>query len=330
MPSSHEAAGRSWVALGPRAWLELLRPLADEHARHGKVQLIAGEPSPDLIARVARTHAAECATFLVLEDPAQPSLRTQYVAPWLHGTNILLGWLRLAVRELESYAHRAAALLRRIQPEPSLILLGPREQRYRVLLDQLEHEAQAAANLTAFRWSAERIRRAPLIAALRCGPGATLYTGHGSAAGWFAYAGLRPQTFFGDEAWSSAESSALLFSLSCHTGQPAAPLQSHAFADALVAGGVAGCVVAPWSDSLHTDNCGLARGLIHALGRGSQSLHDILVGAASTGAALHDYAVIGDPGMLALASPHAAYRARRVFAPAQDADLGAFAATQRR
>jgi hypothetical protein len=317
-----------WMAVGPRWSLEVLVPLWNEHRRRGAAVLLPGDVHD--VERVASKLESDHATLLVIEDPTRPSARVAYDSPFLQradGSKVLLGFLRLDARDLATYARRAAAILaRRSEPEQTVVLLGPREPRYLALLDELERTAESSHELKAFRWSAERIRRAPLIAALKLGAAAVLYTGHGNADGWSARGGLSAHALAGADDRLADQVSALLFSLSCHTGRPAAatvagPFATQAFADRMIASGAAGAVFAPHDDPLHVDNRVLANALVRAIGNGRRRLRDILDAVRREEAPLRGYNVIGDPGLCAVAAPGAARQAASVFAPAADADL---------
>ncbi len=329
MWSSPDIETELWAAIGPDSLLEALAPLVDEQRRTRAVALFPGD-ARDLDKRAAAL--GHRATVLVLEDPAQASIRARYDSPFLTrtgGPDVLLGWLRLDERELARYARRAAALLkRRDAATQPVVLLGPRERRYLELLDDLERTGHALPRLKVFRWSAERIRREPVLHALHLGAAAVLYTGHGNRDGWFAYgSGVNIDALAAGEDWPASDTSALMLSMSCRTGAPDIPgigsgaLRRPCFADGIVARGVAGAVLAPRGDPLHADNRILATRLLHALGTGRKGLREILELARSEGASLKNYAVIGDPALMALASPEAVQRGARVFAPAADAEL---------
>jgi hypothetical protein len=100
-----------------------------------------------------------------------------------------------------------------------------------------------------------------------------------------------------------------------------APDARISFADALVACGVAGAVLAPVNEPLHADNRLLASALVRALGTGCSGLDEILGCVRSAGAPISGYAVIGDPALRAVAAPDAATLGARVFAPHPDHQL---------
>lgn len=321
-----------WAAVGPGALLDVLVPLRDEHGRRGPATLAAGDPRQ--LDRIAGDLPAGPVSLLVVEDPRVPSVRAEYDSPFLArspGHDVLIGWIRLDERELAAYARRAAAILRRPpQAALPLVLLGPRERRYLDLLDELQAGAVNAPGVEIFRWSAERIRRADVVAALRRGTAAALYAGHGSAGGWFAYGGLSGAALTEGSDWTEDETCALMLSLSCRTGLPrindgaaSGGLQC-GFADRIIAKGAAGAVLAPHGDPLHADNRRLAGALLAALAQGHRTWPGLLR-SASEQALLRGYAVVGDPGLPAAAAPGSASRCRTVSAPAPNTYVRAHA-----
>lgn len=324
MSCSPDNSGSVWAVLGPPSLLEVLVPLRDEHARCRETRLVPGGPSD--IESVVRSLAGRRASLLVMEDAGAASGRSGHTSPFLGGAgddNVLLGWLRLDRPELAAYVDRAVAISRRRRDEPNaVVLLAPRERRYLALLDQAERSARCSPALKLLRWSAERIRRAPLVDALRLGAGAVLYSGHGNASGWFAYGGINIDHLCSGEPWLPDHMSALVFSLSCHTGlvtgRAGETETRRGLADQMIARGVAGAVLAPSGDTMHENSRLLATGLTGALGRGCVWFRDILAHARSGGASLEGYAVVGDPGLQAVSATGAALRGARVFAPASE------------
>lgn len=318
MPCSRE--DDVWVALGPPAALERLVPLRDEHAKRRDARLIDGGPGDT--AKIARALAGRRACVLIVGDAGG---RHAMASPFCetHDAEVVLGWLQLAGPELTDYVDRAVAILRRRREEKRAVaLLASREDRYLALLDDLERSTAPAEALELFRWSAERIRRAPLAAALRLGASAILYTGHGAAGGWFGYGGVDAGHLTGDGRWQSHQCCALLLSLSCGAGaattgggQPRRGLS-----DEMLARGVAGAALAPLGDTLHENSRLLARALLDAMARGRDQLPDILRHARASGASLDGYAVIGDPTLGTASSNEAAAYGACVFAPPSDAD----------
>lgn len=333
MPCSPEAARappRRSIA-GPAALVDALAPLTDEWRQRGAVvqahRLVPGEDPGGLLDRLLGTPAGapsgarrECPLLLVLEDPTRPSLRARFAdTPCGHASAALPGWLRMDATALAAYAARAVAILRRAGQAPApLVLLGPREARYQAALDEFEACAARSETLTPLRWSAERIRKPPLLKALRLGAAAALYVGHGNRHGWLAYGGLGMDDLLAPaEPWSPDETTALFFALGCGGAGP------EGIADALVARGVAGAVLAPVGDPLHADNRRLAQALVDALARGYRTLPRLLEAVGAPMAAMRGagYVVIGDPGLGAQAASGALARGLGVFAPAPDATL---------
>ena len=327
--SSSPDSGPVWAAVGPEALLEVLVPLRDEHLEYRAATLNEGS-SADL-ERIA-SQLPRRSTLLVVEDPAEPSARSLHVSPFAKGSDggdVVLGWLRLGKRDLTAYVNRAVALLQRpAEPELPLVLLGPRERRYASLLDEVERGARCSPAVIPFQWSAERLGRWAVVKALRHGPGIALFTGHGNADGWFAYGGLSSRAFTSGDDWRHDQTTALMLSLACRTGQPcvrnaAEPREERpGFADHLVGSGVAGVALAPLGDPLHTDNRTLATTIVGALVDGHRSCCDLLNAIRGQGASLDGYAVVGDPALRAASSAGATARCRSVFAPSPDAVLG--------
>lgn len=334
MPCSPDAAPRAAPCrsvVGPAALVDALAPLVDEWRRRGAVvqayRLAPGEQLADRLDRLLGVHAEapgdvrrDGRLLMVLEEPNLPSLRAQ-VAGTARGyaSAALAGWLRMDAVAIAAYAARAVAILQRGGEAPaSLVLLGPREARYQAALDEVQACATGADALWPLRWSAERIRKPPLLNALRLGAAAALYMGHGNRHGWLAYGGLGSGDFLAlAEPWSPDETTAVFFALGCGGASP------EGIADAMVAHGVAGAVLAPIGDPLHADNRQLALGLVEALAHGHRTLPRLLEAVSAPTAAMRGagYMVIGDPGLGALAAPGALARGLGVFAPAPDAVL---------
>lgn len=290
-----------WAAIGPAALLDALTPLARLREAAGPVRLIEGSADDLPEALAARPD-----TLLVLEEPVSPSGREAATGPLVGPTCV--GWLRLDASGIAAYAATAVALAARPAQDPLLILLGPREARYAELLD----EVAAAAGVGSFRWSAERIRDEPMLRALRSGPAAALYAGHGSPAGWSAYGGVTAAAFTLAR-WDDGERIAGLFSLACGTGA------SGGFADQLIAAGAAGAILAPTGRSLHSDTRRLAPALAETRARlPGATLADVLMGLGEARACLAGHAVIGDPAIQLRPADGARSRCAAVSAPPPD------------
>ena len=304
----------------------MLVPLRDEHARFGPADLVPVESAR--IERFINEFHGEQTSLLVVEDADCPSLRERFPSPIT--TERCIGWLHLNREELARYATRVARLLdRNAEEQAALVLLGPREQRYLELVGELENSA-VALELSTLRWTAERIRRAPLTQALRVGAAAVLYTGHGNAGGWLAYGGLTASMLAGDEHWASDETNAMMISLSCSTGRrrssTRAGVSRRGFADEVVERGVAGAVLAPLTDPLHSHSRLVAQAVVRAIAESDGLVCDILEHVVRHGVSLDGYAVVGDPALPVRSSLGAAARAAAVFAPAADATLTVSAA----
>jgi hypothetical protein len=319
---------RNWVAIGPAPLLEMLAPLAEDHRRFGNAELV--EVSSGGIAEYVQNVCTPGVTVVIVESPFQPSVRERFKSPFVrssNGSSVFVSWLRLDQERLRAYADRAATLLKRSIDQPrTVVLLAAREQRYLQLLVELEGIAKHSRQLPLFRWSAERIRRTPLTSALKLGAAAVLFSGHGTARGWSAYGGMSAKTLTGNDAWSAEQASSVMFSLSCSTGSAGAfagladGAPELGFADAVVAKGAAGAVVAPVGDPLHANNRVLARALMHAMCGSSSCVREVLE-QASMHASLDGFAVVGDPELPLHSAAGAMKRGQSVFAPAAGAVL---------
>jgi hypothetical protein len=320
---------RKWVAIGPAPLLEMLAPLADEHRRRGDAELVEVSSSSH-VPRYVQSVSGPGTTVMIVESPFEPSARGQFRSPCVrasNGSSVFVSWLRLDAERLRAYATRASTLLNRPRDQPrAVVLLAPREQRYLQLLAELEHIAKHSEQLSLFRWSAERIRRAPLTSALKLGAAAILFSGHGTARGWYAYGGMSAKTLAGEDAWSAEQAASVMFSLSCSTGSAAPPAglvggaPELGFADAVVAKGAAGAVVAPVGDPLHANNRVLARSLMHAMCGSGSCVREVLE-QASMHTSLDGFAVIGDPELPVHSAAGAVERGEAIFAPAAGAVL---------
>jgi hypothetical protein len=332
---------RHWIAIGPAPSLSVLGPLRDEHLHAGSAELV--EVAPKNFAQYVQNVRMPDTTVLMVEDPTVPSVRDLVRSPFVptsHAQSVCVGWVRLGVSGLRAYALRAVALRARSREEARAIaLLAPREDRYLQLLSELEVCASEAEHVSVFRWSAERIRREPLVRALRLGASAVVFSGHGTARGWFAYGGVSANTLGVGDAWESHQTCAVLFSLSCSTGAPVelpgvpGGVRELAFADGVVEKGIAGAVFAPLGNPLHAGSRVLARALVRAMlgatagdrveadGGADDSLRAVLQRALLLGGSLEGCVVLGDPEMPLRATAGAVERGRAVFAPAADAVL---------
>jgi hypothetical protein len=305
----------------------MLVPLRDEHRRFRSAELVSVES--EHIERFVNEFRGGRTALLVVEDPDRPSLRERFASPVRCGADatedLCIGWLHLQLAELGQYAMRAATLLNRNVADRPVVLLAPRERRYLDLIGELESVAHSLS-LPTLRWSAERIRRSPLTRALRVGAGAVLYSGHGNAGGWLAYGGLTASMIAGDEPWTADETTAMMISLSCSTGRRRRPARAsdatrRGFADDIVASGVAGAVLAPLTDPLHSHSRLLAEAVVRALAEGDGRVCDVLQSIERHGTSLDGYAVVGDPALPVRCSAGAAARGAAVFAPSPDVVL---------
>jgi Peptidase family C25 len=323
MQSLHKQAPHVWVAVGSDQALNMLLPLWEEHRRRGPAFMVQGNAND--LSGARKLIGDQFGEILVLENPNEPPIRQHQSSPFPVGDRdckTVLGWLRMNFVELRDYATRAAGLMKRAcagaQP---IILLGPRDRRYLALLDELENATCNASEITTLRWSGERIRRTPMLASLRLGAKAALFSGHGNSSGWFAYGGVNGNSFLDNGAWSIDQTIGLLLSMSCQTGSFSSALKG-GFADAVVCNGVAGAAFAPIHDTLHKANRALSQALVKSMADGDACLGNILRAAYLSGASLDSYVVVGDPGLEVNAAPQAMAECKKVSAPAAFENIG--------
>jgi hypothetical protein len=323
MPCLHSQKPKLWVGLGPDQALQMLLPLWEEHQRHGEAVLLS-RSTYDLADLQEWLGNRDANIFIVSEKNSALQNETPCVVDVGDACGVI-GRLNADLSDIASYANRAAKLLQRRTAHPQPVaLLGGIETRYLTLLDSLvdslgdsEHNT---FDISTVNWSAARIRKPPLMRALRAGLAATLFTGHGTPQGWLAYGGISCPALLNGTPWTADETIGLLFSLSCKTGQDS-------FARELVTNSIAGAVLAPTSDVLHDSSRHLAHAIVKALAAGAGTLADVLRVASQT-SNLQGYAVFGDPALPPAASADAWTKSQKVFAPAPDFDLREFNSAQ--
>jgi hypothetical protein len=316
MPCLHSQKPKLWVGHGSDQALQMLLPLWEEHQRHGEAVLLS-RSTYDLAHLQEWLGDRDANIFIVSEK----NKTLHYQTPCLvdaGGACSVIGRLNADLPDIASYANRAAKLLQRRTAHPQPVaLLGGIETRYLTLLDSLVDSLgdseNNSSNISIFNWSAARIRKPPLMRALRAGLAATLFTGHGTPQGWLAYGGINCPALLNATPWTTNETMGLLFSLSCKTGQDS-------FARELVTNGIAGAVLAPTSDVLHHSSRHLAHAIVKALAAGAGTLADVLRIVSQT-SNLQGYAIFGDPALPPAASAEASTKSQKVFAPAPDFDL---------
>lgn len=130
------ATSKPWVLVASAEAIALLAPLVEAHQQVGPVRAIALQPGVPL----PKTAWQDAAAILWV-DPERHSPRTglpSWFLPGPKGQKIPVGWLPNAPEHLSTYAQIAATLWQRPRRPGPLTLLGSRDDRVQILLDQLD------------------------------------------------------------------------------------------------------------------------------------------------------------------------------------------------
>jgi hypothetical protein len=200
-------------------------------------------------------------------------------------------------------------------PRGPLVLLGQWEDRtLRLARQTLANFADTASRLPIFRWTAERIMRQDMLAALRAGPGIALYFGHARPRGWAGYHGVRAHHL--PEALG--EPLGVVLSLTCHTANR--HQASLSFAESMALSGLCAASLGATRKTVHIENGFLAHKICRTLaGTSIDVLGDLLLQSDLTPAeCAGDYRIIGDPLANLRGAREALEHCRSVFAPAPE------------
>jgi hypothetical protein len=231
-------------------------------------------------------------------------------APGTHLVTELGRHVAIGVLPAEAAAGTIAAVQGRREKRLGVgpvVLLGSREERARLLLDEVEAMLHGRSSLTVARLSAERLPRYELPGALAEGPGLAIYVGRGHRLGWAGYGGV--------EVWQldvpRAKPLGAVLSLTCQASARSGP--SPSFSEELVVRGRAAAALGSTELTPHTCNRSLAIAIAGRLAAGAATLADLLPAGHP---ALEGYRISGDP-LAPLIGAHGSRRAiAAVFAPA--------------
>lgn len=301
-----------WVAVGSEAALGHLQPLIEAHRKHRPVRLVRlpGESWEDHL---------EGAAGLLLVGNARRAARTSLPGVFVisrNGQRIPAGWLPDVGDRLGSFAEAAVKVMMRHGMGSCfgpVAVLGERGARSEEAAARAMEEF-ANASLPTFRWTAERLMRNDLLVALKCGPGAALYFGHGLSQGWNGYGGIRAA----DLRALSSEPIGAVLSLTC--GVASRWRGRFSFCEELVMSGVCAAALGAAGRSLHKKNVELGILLCRTLAAtGHGILGDLL--RKLPPAHLSRYRIVGDPLAPMCGAAGAASRMSAVFAPAPEDPL---------
>jgi len=309
------------VLAGPADSRARLSPLISAHRNFRPVREVDSSAFCDSdFGSSLGSHLNDAAGVLIVGD-ARKSPRSALPGIFLrdqNGRRVAAGWLPDIAERLETFAIAAAEVqLRRTpqrrSPEANLgpvILLGESESRALELADRLADSL--IDKIPVFQWTAERIRRADLIAALRGGAGAAFYVGRGTPAGWFAYGGFD----ISDANLACGRPIGAVLSLTCSVACRSEKALS--FNEEMVLSGLCAAALGATGLTLHHRNVTLALAAAQALCCNSPTLADILLDPAIPPLSLSHYRIIGDPLAPLIGDAQSLEKARRVFAPAPD------------
>jgi len=303
-----QRASTTWVVAGPADARARLAPLISAHRSYRAVREVDSSAFCD-------SDLNDAAGVLIVGDPRRSprlalpgvSLRAQ------NGRRVAAGWLPDIADRLKTFALAAAEVqLRRMPETPSgpFVLLGEREQRAIDLASRLGDGLIGTAPV--FQWTAERIRRSDVIAALQGGAGAAFYMGRGTSAGWVAYGGFDAN----DANLACGRPIGAVLSLTCSVACRSGTALS--FCEEMVLSGLCAAALGATGLTLHRGNVRLALAIAQAQHCAPTTLADVLLAPGVPLALLNRCRIIGDPLAPLIGDPHSLEKARRVFAPAPD------------
>jgi Peptidase family C25 len=310
------------IATGPA--LERLEPLIHAHRSHRPVRIIEIrnwnefllEAIPDVVG------------ILIVGPSEIPPAQaiSSAVLVGVENQNIPIGWLPDDGDQLECFARMAAHVLDRFESNQGtdwpIALLGEYSRRNAQRLDEIENAFEIdTAQQRMVRWTSERIRRQPLLDALRGGIGAALYLGHGSHHGWAAYGGigianLPPVPDLSIQTFINCQPIGFLGSFACGTLDRSG--QERSFVESLVQRGF--CLAALGATGLidREENDRLAVAFVRSiLTQGVFTVGDVLE-LISLDCNLSQYRLIGDPCVPIFSSLGSLERAKSIEAPHPD------------
>ena len=305
---------RAWVLASSADARRALRPLLAEHERARPVRVVttggAADPS------VLEEHLEGAAGCLLVGDRRR-SPRSALPGPFLSapgGGLVPAGWVPDVGEDLTRFARAAARVVARQEEAGPIAVLAQWQHRYLRLADRMEANL-AGTKVPVLRWSADRITRDDLAAALGLGIGLAVYFGHGRPNGWAGYHGLRAHHLAGRD-----EPMGAVISATCRTASRWRTGMS--FCERLVLAGSAGAAVGAVVEVEHLENMRWMLGLASALRAGERRIGRLLERAAPpTARAGGAYRIVGDPLAPVAGTPVGTRRARKVWAPAPDESI---------
>ena len=283
-----------------------LAPLVSAHRKHRAVREVEGAVFSD-------SDLDDAAGVLIVGD-RRKSPRAALPGPFLrarNGRRVPAGWLPDIPGRIETFAAAAAEVqLRALQdyrPGP-VVLLGESEPRALDLAHRIAD--RLVGQVPVFQWTAERIRRGDLMAALQGGAGTAIYLGRGVPAGWVAYSGFDAL----DAALSRGRPIGAILSLACSVAcRTGAELS---FCEETVLSGLCAAALGATGLTLHSSNVKLGMGVAETLRCAPATPAGVLASPRIPRKSLWHYRIIGDPLAPLIGDAHSLEKARQVLAPA--------------
>jgi len=230
------------------------------------------------------------------------------------GRKVPAGWLPMGhPASLERFVAAATEVQRRSGDPGPLALVGQWDDQVTRMVERslsILRDTPEASRLPVFWWTADRIIRRDLLAALRIGLGAAMYFGHGRPYGWAGYHGLHTRHL----GHAQGRPTGALLSLTCHTASRRKVGTS--FAESLVLEGIAAAALGAVSTTQTVDNWWWGASLCEVITQNPATLGELLLRACPPRQkAIASYRILGDPLASLQGAPDAQQEGARIWAP---------------
>ncbi|MBK9795660.1 MAG: hypothetical protein IPP58_04060 [Holophagaceae bacterium] len=232
------------------------------------------------------------------------------------------GWLPMGhPASLKPFVAAATEVQQRRDTPGPLALVGQWDDQVTRMVERslsILQDPGGTRKLPVFWWTADRLVRRDLLAALRIGLGAVIYFGHGRPYGWAGYHGLHSRHL----GHAQGRPSGAVLSLTCHTASRRKVGTS--FAESLVLAGIAAAALGAVAATQTIDNWWWGASLCEELNlQRSTTLGELLLRACPPRSlAVEAYRILGDPLAALRGTCQAQQEGVRVWAPsAQDSPV---------
>lgn len=266
----------------------------------------------------------EAAGLMIVGD-RRHSPRSVLPGPFLttrEGRKVPAGWLPMGhPASLKPFVAAATEVQQRRDTPGPLALVGQWDDQVTRMVERslsILQDPGGTRKLPVFWWTADRLVRRDLLAALRIGLGAVIYFGHGRPYGWAGYHGLHSRHL----GHAQGRPSGAVLSLTCHTASRRKVGTS--FAESLVLAGIAAAALGAVAATQTIDNWWWGASLCEELNlQRSTTLGELLLRACPPRSlAVEAYRILGDPLAALRGTCQAQQEGVRVWAPsAQDSPV---------